>query len=133
MIHNKYMKKSLTLVSIVVGGVVSAFAQGTITTATTVNKAPLVSLLQAVNEILIRLVPIAIGLAVLSFFWFLITFIWKGRDDAGKQKESMSGMGYSILAIFLMVSIWGIIGLLGSMLGVGQGGAVNVPNLPTTN
>jgi hypothetical protein len=130
------MKKSLTILSVIGGNIAFAFAQssvlGTVAIANNVNKGPLVSLLQATNEILVRLVPIAIGLAVLAFFVYLIMFIWKGRDDATEQKKTMAGMGYSILALFLMVSIWGIIGLLGSMFGVGQGGSVPIPTIPTS-
>jgi hypothetical protein len=37
---------------------------------------------------------------------------------------------FSILALFVMVSIWGLIGLLGSMLGVGQGGSSPIPVIP---
>jgi hypothetical protein len=39
-------------------------------------------------------------------------------------------MGYSILAIFVMVSIWGIIGFIGNTLGVGAGGGAPVPVVP---
>jgi len=125
------MKKSLTFLSIVASNIMLAAAQvgqvGQVSATGNINKGPLVNLLITVNELLARLVPIAIGLAVLGFFWFLISFIFQGKDDPTKQKAAMSGMGYSILAIFLMVSIWGIIGLLGNMIGVGQGGEVPYP------
>lgn len=77
-----------------------------------------------------RLVPFTVGLAVLSFFWYLVVFIWKGDESAEKRQEGMKGMGYSLFAIFLMVSIWGVIGLIGSIIGVGQGGGINQIEMP---
>ena len=71
-----------------------------------------------------------IGLAVISFFWFLIQFIWKGSKDPAEQQKSLKGMGYSILALFVMVSIWGIIALAASILGVNVGGNISIPGIP---
>jgi hypothetical protein len=39
-------------------------------------------------------------------------------------------MGFSILALFVMVSIWGIVGFLGSVFGINQGGNVPTPGIP---
>lgn len=85
----------------------------------------LLNLLCLAQIIVTRLVPLAIGLGVLAFFWFLIEFIWKGKDNPDDQQKGLKGMGYSLIAIFAMVSIWGLIGLIGSLTGVNQGG-----NLP---
>ncbi len=95
-----------------------------------VNGGPLLQLLAMAQTIVSRLVPFMIGLAVLAFFWFLIKFIWKGSDDAKAHDDGMKGMGYSILALFVMVSIWGIISALGSMLGVSQGGGLPPLQMP---
>jgi hypothetical protein len=129
------MKKSLTTLSLIAGNVAIAFAQATINIGTTatqgqVNGSALLSLLALAQTLVTRLVPFAIGLAVLAFFWFLIQFIWKGKEDGEKKKASINGMGWSIIALFVMVSIWGLVGFLGSMLGIGQGGSVPVPGVP---
>lgn len=128
------MKKALSLFLIAVTGLMFASAQtltvGQTATQGQVNGGALLALLALAQTLVTRLVPFAVGLAVLAFFWFLIEFIWKGRDDAAAKTQSMKGMGYAILALFIMVSIWGIIGMLGSMLGVGQGGSVPIPGVP---
>jgi hypothetical protein len=129
------MKKILTTLSLIAGNVAVALAQvsGTINVGASqgqVNGGALLSLLALAQTLVARLVPFAIGLAVLAFFWFLIEFIWKGRDDAAAKTRSLSGMGYAVLALFVMVSIWGLVGFLGSILGVGQGGSVPVPGVP---
>lgn len=91
---------------------------------------PLVNILSLLQLLATRLVPFLIGLAVLAFFWFLVEFIWKGRDDKGAQTKARAGMGWSILALFIMVSIWGIILFLGSVTGIKQGGTMTGFNLP---
>lgn len=129
------MKKALLTVSTIASSVALAFAQVSITIGSsaqqgTVNGGALLQLLGLAQEIISRLVPFAIGLAVLAFFWYLILWIWKGKDDATAKTNSLRGMGFAVLALFVMVSIWGIIGLLGSIVGVNQGGNIPVPGVP---
>ena len=136
LIHTNNMKKALLTLGMAAASVTAAFAQITIGIGSQhghVNGGALLQLLALAQEIISRLVPFAIGLAVLAFFWFLITFIWKGSSDPAKREDSLKGMGFSVLALFVMVSIWGIIGLLGSILGVGQGGNIPVPGVPRPN
>ena len=128
------MKKVLTFLTLTSASVSTVFAQITIGTGATqgqVNGGALLQLLALAQTIVTRLVPFAVGLAVLAFFWFLITFIWKGKTSPDEQQKSLHGMGYSILALFVMVSIWGIVGFAGSLLGIGQGGSVPIPGIPT--
>jgi hypothetical protein len=131
------MKKTLTTLSLITSSVAVALAQisGNITIGNTatqgqVNGGALLSLLALAQTIVTRLVPFAIGVAVLAFFWYLVRFIWLGKEDAEAKKVNMTGMGYSILALFLMVSIWGIVGFAGSIFGIGQGGNVPIPGVP---
>ncbi len=133
------MKKALQRISVAVGvmatSVSLAFAQITIGIGTQqgqVNGGALLQLLSLAQEIMSRLVPFAVGAAVLVFFWFLILFIVKS-SDATARKGYLQGMGFSILALFVMVSIWGIIGLLGSIVGVNQGGNIPIPGIPRPN
>ncbi len=95
-----------------------------------VNGNMLLQLLALAQTLVTRLVPFAIGVAVLAFFWYLVQFIWHGGESGEAKGKSMKGMGYSILALFVMVSIWGIIGALGGMIGIGQGGSVPIPGVP---
>ena len=131
------MKKALTFLSLIAVSTATAFAQGTVTigqsaTQGQVNGGALLNLLALAQNIVSRLVPFAVGIAVLVFFWFLISFIFKSGDAAGRD-ESLKGMGYSILALFVMVSIWGIIGFFGSIFGISQGGSMPGFKLPGEN
>ena len=131
------MKKTLTTLSLVAANIAVAFAQTTFninapTTASQgqINGSGLLNFLGLAQQIVAKLIPFAISIAVLALFWFLINFIWLGKDKPEEQPKNMKGMGLSILAIFVMVSIWGIVGFLGSTFGVGQGGKSPAPCLP---
>lgn len=124
------MKKALIFLSLAVGTVLIASAQSPVQTQQAVNGTGLLSLLSLAQLIVTRLVPFAVGLAVLAFFWFLVEFIWKGSGDATKRSEGLKGMGMSVLALFVMVSIWGLVGFLGSMFNINQGGSVPIPGIP---
>jgi hypothetical protein len=122
------MKKALFVLSTALSGLSLAAAQA-VAQQGQVNFLAITNLIISIQNIVARLVPLAIGLAVLAFFWFLIQFIWKSGDPNGRA-DSLRGMGYSVLALFVMVSIWGIIGFLGSIVGVGQGGTAPTPSVP---
>ena len=131
------MKKILLTLPLVVSSIFFVYAQGSIGTGgnapvaiTGTNGNALLSLLGLAQTIVGRLVPLLVGVAVLAFFWFLIAFIWKGQDSPEEQRKSLSGMGYSVLALFVMVSVWGIIGFFASLFGINVGGTMPGFKLP---
>ena len=72
--------------------------------------------------------PIIVGATLLVFFWGLAQFI----RSAGDEKKIVDGkrlMFWGIVALFVMVSIWGIINLLYSDFFTN--GPVKLPVLPT--
>jgi hypothetical protein len=128
------MKKALLTISVAASSLALAFAQTTIIIGSgaqqgQVNGSALLSLLALAQALVNNLGIFAIGVAVLAFFWFLIRFIVKADDPSGRS-DSLKGMGFAVLALFVMVSIWGIIGLLGSITGVNQGGNIPIPGIP---
>ena len=73
-------------------------------------------------------VELVFAIAIIFFFWGMIQFIrnsgeQKARDE-GKQK-----MLWSIIALFVMVSIYGIITFLGTTLGVTPATSVSLPHV----
>jgi hypothetical protein len=90
----------------------------------------LINLINLVQNIVTRLVPLGIGLAVVSLFFGIIMFLWQGRESSEKREQWLKWMGYSILSLFVMVSVWGLVGFLASVLGVGVGGSASVPTIP---
>ncbi len=62
-------------------------------------------------------IPLVLALAVLYFFWGLAQFIFnQGSED--KKSEGRDIMIYGIIALFVMVSIWGLIRMLQSTFSV---------------
>ncbi len=107
------MKKSITLVLGVLASISFVSAQ-----AGQPNAAPLQNLLGLAQSLVGQAVPLLIGLAMLAFFYGLVMFIWKGKEGGETLAKSKQFMIYSLGAIFVMVSIWGIIYLIQSVLGV---------------
>ncbi|MFQ5662115.1 MAG: hypothetical protein ACE5F2_02590, partial [Candidatus Paceibacteria bacterium] len=73
--------------------------------------------LSNVGALVNALVPIAIGFAVLFFFWGLAKYILNAGDEE-KKSEGRNIMIWGLIALFIMVSIWGIINVLAETFGV---------------
>jgi len=80
------------------------------------------TVIATVGNILNLLIPIVITLAVIYFFWGVAKYILNA-DNEEKKAEGRSIMIYGIIALFVIVSVWGLIGLLGNTFNVGQGGS----------
>lgn len=63
---------------------------------------------------------VIVALAFLFFFWYLAVFILKSGDDEA-QKKAKARMIYSIVAIVVITSLWGIIAFVRSIVGIGAG------------
>jgi len=89
---------------------------------------PIRNLVAALNGIIIALVPLLIGAAVVAFFWGLLVYIFQsGKKGHDKGKKVMIA---GIAALFIMVSLWGIIALLQGALGVSGNVVPTVPAIP---
>lgn len=126
------MKKILTTIAVPVSTVLFALAQTgpVVTTANNNVGGSLISLLNLAQTIVARLVPLFIGIAVVSLFYGIVMFLIKGRESDTEHTKYMKWMGYSILALFVMVSIWGLVAFIGTVFGVGQGGNIPTPGIP---
>jgi hypothetical protein len=116
------MKKFLYTVRGAVA-VLGAVAAPMVALAANVN-----SILATVQSILSALIPIVFTIALLYFLYGLAQYIMNA-GDADKQKEARDHMIYGIIALFVMVAVWGLIGVLGTTFGITPGGT-NLP-LPT--
>jgi len=85
-------------------------------------------ILGLVQNTIDALIPIIIGLAVLVFLWGLLSYVV--AKDADKQKEARGVMIWGIIAIFVMVSVWGLVGILNQTIFGASGSAVQAPNTP---
>ncbi len=73
--------------------------------------------------------PIIISLAVVWFVYNVFRYmIASEEEDKGKAKEQMI---WGIVSIAVMVSVWGLVGILTNTFGTAGGNAIPVPALPT--
>ena len=65
----------------------------------------------AALNLLNAVVPMLIAVAVVFFLWSVLKYINSG-DNAEVRAQARALMIYGVIAIFVMVSIWGFVGLL---------------------
>ena len=62
------------------------------------------------------LVPLIFGVAFIVFIWGVYTYFIAGGGNDEKRKEGRSFIIYGIIGFVIMVSLWGIVNLVGSSL-----------------
>jgi hypothetical protein len=67
--------------------------------------------LDTLGGIINTLTPIVVALAVLFFFWGLANYILKTGDEEGRA-GARHMMIWGVIILFVMVSVFGLIGLL---------------------
>ncbi len=82
-----------------------------------------------VSTILNPLVVLLVGVAILVLTWGIVKYIGSGAD-ATKRKEGGQLVAYGIFGIFIMLSIWGLVGLLTNTF-FGESGPAKNPPIPT--
>lgn len=88
----------------------------------------LLDFINLIQTIVNRAVPLLIGAAVVALMYGVLMFLFK--KEAADHEKWGKFMGMAVISLFVMVSIWGLVNFLGSVLGVGQGGGVPVPEIP---
>ena len=69
-------------------------------------------LLLHASSLISQLIILVASLALLAFFWGLTKYIWSLSGDKKNYEEGINIMKWGILALFIMVSIWGLVGFL---------------------
>jgi hypothetical protein len=100
----------------------AVLSSGTLLLPLMASATTLTDTLKFFNGIMNALVALFILAAILVFFWGLIMYLKSMSGD--KKSEGLTTMFYGVIAIFVMVSIWGIIALLQNTFGVSNGKAI---------
>ena len=75
-------------------------------------------ILSRVNEYIINpLIGLMFSLALAYFIWGVISFIHHSADPS-KRKEGLDHIIWGLVGIFIMVSVYGLIRLVGNTLGM---------------
>lgn len=89
-------------------------------------------LIDQVQVIIARLIPVVIGLAVLVFIWGVLRYVLAGGEET--KDEAKKFMLWGIIGLFVMVSVWGLVNILSRTIFSGE--RINepptVPMIPTT-
>lgn len=85
------------------------------------------SLLKDFKSLLDLVIPIVFALALLFFFWGLAQFIRSVSDKT--IAEGKNKMIWGIIALFVMISILGIVAYIGNTLGI-ETGIKSTPQTP---
>lgn len=76
--------------------------------------------LGTISGIINALIPIVLALAVLTFFWGLVTYLMDVNNPE-KKKSGIKVMIMGVIVIFVMVSLWGIVRILQQTFKVDNG------------
>jgi hypothetical protein len=79
-------------------------------------------------DLIQAIVPVIMGLAFLAFVWGLVKFIFRVGGDEKAVGEGKNFMIWSVIALFIMISIWGIISFFRGEFGFGN--SLGLPLLP---
>mgnify|MGYP000060613987 CR=1 FL=1 len=67
--------------------------------------------------------------ALILFFFGIFQYLAPGKSGEDRKK-GYEYMGFGILALFVMVAIWGLVTFISQTLGVGIGGDIMTPGVP---
>ncbi|MBM2817933.1 MAG: protein of unknown function with transrane region [Parcubacteria group bacterium] len=87
------------------------------------------SLFSTAQDILKKILPLIISVAVIYFVYNAFSYMIAADEE--KKGEAKSKMIYGIIALFVMVSVWGLVGILSGTFGFSTTNAPTLPGLPS--
>ncbi len=89
------------------------------------------TLLDSIRRLVDGALPVVVGLALLGFFWGLMKYIF-AQSDEGAKADGKKIMIMGVIALFVMVAVWGLVGFIADNLGVQTGGSIDggIPSVP---
>jgi len=95
------------------------------------TNASLGDLLKSISTTLLNpLVTALLTLALLAFFWGMITYI---RSQGTEKKQGKDIMIWGIIGLAVMVSVWGLVNLVIGTFGVNQNSTITIPTIPSNS
>ena len=85
-------------------------------------------LLGTINDIFGIVIPILITIALIYFLWGVAQYVMAQGDEEG-QKTARGMMLNGIIALFVIISVWGLVAVLNSTFGITAGGSAG--GIPT--
>ncbi len=86
------------------------------------------SILNVVGKMMKIIIPMLITAAVLYFIFGVVKYVVSSdSDDKGKAREVIIR---GIIGLFVIISIWGLVGIIGNTFGIGVGGSLTGEQIP---
>ncbi len=76
------------------------------------------------------ILPLLIGVAVVAFVYGIIQY-FLNPDNEEKRKQGKSYITWGLVALFVMVSFWGIVGIAQKTFDTDGTDTVKIPKIPT--
>ncbi len=89
---------------------------------------PLATLIGAIARLIGALVPILVTLALVVFLFGLVRYLW-GSGGKAELSSAKKLMKWGLIILFVMISVWGIIALMQSALGVNRNAEARAPGI----
>ena len=88
------------------------------------------TLIRSIGRVVALALPIVVAIALLAFFWGLLKFIFAQGNEESKA-DAKRIMLWGIIALFVMVAVWGLVRFIGTALGVTpETGPQVIPTVP---
>ncbi len=84
-------------------------------------------LITSIGALIKLALPIAVAAALLFFFWGVANFILKAGDPKARE-EGRNRMLWGIIALFVMISVWGIVAFIQDNLDIYGGDGIETPD-----
>jgi hypothetical protein len=65
------------------------------------------------------IIPLIFAVATVMFVWGVVQFFVLNSDEEKKREQGKQFMIWGIIALAVMLSVWGLVGILGSTFGIG--------------
>ena len=88
--------------------------------------------LRTVNNLIGIITPIVVAIGLIFFFWGLANLLMNPEKDKDKG-TSRDRMIYGILILFVMLSVWGLVGVLQDTFNVGGNQQITPPSVNTNS
>lgn len=86
------------------------------------------SIITVINTTLRIILPVLVLLALVFFIIGVLKYIMSQGDEAART-EARHMMINGIIALFVIVSVWGLVAIINNTFSVGQGGAPIIPGI----
>lgn len=79
------------------------------------------SAIGAVGKLINSIIPLIFAIATVYFIWNLVKYIEAGKGDEKARGEAKDSIVFSLVLMFVMLSVWGLVGILkGSVTFTGE-------------